>query len=306
MKLKKLFALSLGIGLGVSLLSCGNNNNTTKSNVDSTTTTVNTTTAQTTTVANTTTVNTTTTNVNTTTIADTTTTTVNTTTIADTTTTTVNTTTTPVNTTTVANTTTAQTTTTNEQLYVKDKGIDEIKLYEYSSSLTTDQIENDLSKKFETNGTVTHGEIIYLEDTLITVEYRFTKNGQTETKYLSYFISIWDDFSDIDVDIYPMVDSNIETGLNYYVEIDKSNNLCFYTFIFNPNKKNITIYSISSFRVRYGGKEVANGSFSNVNLTIDKDLYILHTFRFSDWSSDGIPSDGTWEFLTGMTYKINQ
>ena len=244
MKLKKLFALGLGMGLGVSLLSCGNNNNTTKPNVDSTTTTVNTTTAQTTTVANTT-------------------------TIADTTTTT-------------TSNTTSQTTT-NEELYVIDKGISDVSIFTYSASLTQAQIEAELSKKFQTNGTVTHGEITVATNLLFFVEYHFTKDGKEETKELQYIIISENNLSSFN--FYVTIYSN-SNGFNYGFGINDNNQLSLELFIYNPTNINITINNLNlSFIVN--GKEVTNGSF-NFNQTINKNSHFFHYFNFSDYDLTGI------------------
>ena len=247
MKLKKLFALGLGMGLGVSLLSCGNNNNTTKPNVGSTTTTI----ANTTTVANTT-------------------------TIADTTTT--------VNTTTVTNTTTTTSqTTTNEELYVIDKGISDVSIFNYSSSLTQAQIETELSKKFQTNGTVTHGEITVATNLLFFVEYHFTKDGKEETKELQYIIISENNLSSFN--FYVTIYSN-SNGFNYGFGINDNNQLSLELFIYNPTNINITINNLNlSFIVN--GKEVTNGSF-NFNQTINKNSHFFHYFNFSDYDLTGI------------------
>ena len=264
MKLKKLFALSLGMGLGVSLLSCGNNNNTTKPNVDSTTTTVNTTTAQTTTDTSTS----TSTN------------------------------------TSISTSTSTQTSTTDEQLYVIEKGDSNIVIYNYyfgggeDEMPTVSQIESDFAERFETNGTVTHGAIEVCRDAFTTVEYKFTKNGQTEIRYFSYLITGNLDY----ISLHPCLNISIDKGLVYETSVIDSNVFVCNVLAYNPSLKSITIESLKKFEAICGGVHVASDDFLDINWTISEE-FTTESFLFGNYNDEEIPEWGRYMFTYEMLYK---
>ena len=260
MKLKKLFALTLSLGLGVSLISCGKD----KENEKTTTS------AETSTILETSTDTSTSTSTNTST----------------------------------STSTSTQTSTTDEQLYVIEKGDSSIVIYNYDSFSsesempTESQIEADFAERFETNGTVTHGSIEVCSDTFTTVEYKFTKNDQTETRYFSYLIT-----RNLDsISIHPCLDIFIDKGLVYETYVTDSNEFVCYALAYNPSKKSITIESLKNFKAICGGVQVASDDFLNINWTISEE-FTIESFLFGNYNNEELPDWGRYMFNLEIWYK---